>query len=224
MTTPRLTLHVRAKPMRAAATLRRYMAMRGYVPIAPRSDDIPSVVFVLSSIPSGSPFTAIRPEPAEQCDDHLGGFLSQELRSVAYTVVLGGDVVAVRCWEAGVQQSQFGRVADRIVEEADVPWAQKIVAGANPEDVLGTLGLHSLGDEGPDGKSITVGFQARGRGATDASLLLDPLLECPRCQEPMVQRKARHGLFFGCVRYPDCDGVLSEKQAAEARAKRVGGA
>lgn len=32
------------------------------------------------------------------------------------------------------------------------------------------------------------------------------------CGSPMRERKGKHGRFWGCVRYPDCDGVIGAHQ------------
>lgn len=32
-------------------------------------------------------------------------------------------------------------------------------------------------------------------------------LECPECGSAMRLRESRHGLFYGCSRYPDCRGT-----------------
>ena len=37
---------------------------------------------------------------------------------------------------------------------------------------------------------------------------------CPKCGAPMVLRRGRYGQFYGCSRYPDCDGI---ERAAKAR-------
>lgn len=32
--------------------------------------------------------------------------------------------------------------------------------------------------------------------------------ECPKCGAIRIQRKGPHGLFFGCSRFPHCNGKL----------------
>ena len=32
-------------------------------------------------------------------------------------------------------------------------------------------------------------------------------LTCPECGAAMVLRVSRHGCFYGCSRYPQCDGT-----------------
>ncbi|MFN4218257.1 MAG: type I DNA topoisomerase [Candidatus Bipolaricaulia bacterium] len=38
---------------------------------------------------------------------------------------------------------------------------------------------------------------------------------CPKCGAPMVQRRGRFGPFYGCSRYPDCDGIINIERARE---------
>lgn len=39
--------------------------------------------------------------------------------------------------------------------------------------------------------------------------------KCPKCGAEVELREGRFGLFLGCVRYPDCDGRIGAKKAAE---------
>ena len=31
--------------------------------------------------------------------------------------------------------------------------------------------------------------------------------KCPKCGSPMVKRNGKNGMFWGCTKYPDCDGL-----------------
>ncbi|MBU3902215.1 MAG: topoisomerase DNA-binding C4 zinc finger domain-containing protein [Candidatus Thermoplasmatota archaeon] len=31
-------------------------------------------------------------------------------------------------------------------------------------------------------------------------------MKCPKCGSPMIERKGKYGKFWGCSRYPSCDG------------------
>jgi hypothetical protein len=35
-------------------------------------------------------------------------------------------------------------------------------------------------------------------------------MRCPKCGAPMVARHGRYGSFFGCSRFPDCDGTVNQ--------------
>lgn len=42
--------------------------------------------------------------------------------------------------------------------------------------------------------------------------------KCPKCDGPMVSRKSRYGVFWGCKDYPKCDGTRdSEGRSREER-------
>ncbi len=34
---------------------------------------------------------------------------------------------------------------------------------------------------------------------------------CPKCQAPLMRRKGKHGYFWGCSRYPNCNTILLDK-------------
>ena len=40
-----------------------------------------------------------------------------------------------------------------------------------------------------------------------ANLVKDEV-SCPKCGAPMKIRKSQYGVFYGCTRYPECDGII----------------
>lgn len=42
---------------------------------------------------------------------------------------------------------------------------------------------------------------------------------CPECSAPMVERKGRKGVFWGCSRWPDCKRTMNIPSAEECRAE-----
>jgi DNA topoisomerase-3 len=36
---------------------------------------------------------------------------------------------------------------------------------------------------------------------------------CPKCGQATRRRRGRRGSFYGCTRYPKCDGTMSARQA-----------
>lgn len=36
-------------------------------------------------------------------------------------------------------------------------------------------------------------------------------IECPECSNPMVLRKGKHGVFYGCTSFPKCTGTTEAK-------------
>lgn len=48
--------------------------------------------------------------------------------------------------------------------------------------------------------------QSRGKG-----IELGPQHPCPKCKSPLIRRKGKNGFFWGCSRYPDCNGLMQDK-------------
>lgn len=34
---------------------------------------------------------------------------------------------------------------------------------------------------------------------------------CPKCKSPLIRRKGKSGFFWGCSRYPDCNGLMQDR-------------
>ncbi len=45
----------------------------------------------------------------------------------------------------------------------------------------------------------------RGQG-----LVASETYPCPQCQAPLARRRGKHGYFWGCTRYPECDALLQD--------------
>jgi ssDNA-binding Zn-finger/Zn-ribbon topoisomerase 1 len=43
---------------------------------------------------------------------------------------------------------------------------------------------------------------------------------CPKCGGPTVLRTGRRGNFYGCKKYPSCDGVVKTGSRKQSKAKR----
>lgn len=58
----------------------------------------------------------------------------------------------------------------------------------------------------------------------DTEVVKVPIEEtkCPECDGPMVSRKGKYGIFWGCKRYPDCRGTRDSmgRSKAERDAER----
>ncbi|MGH7987361.1 MAG: topoisomerase DNA-binding C4 zinc finger domain-containing protein [Candidatus Binataceae bacterium] len=39
---------------------------------------------------------------------------------------------------------------------------------------------------------------------------------CPKCGQPTRRRRGRYGSFYGCTRYPECDGKINARRAVNA--------
>ncbi len=45
----------------------------------------------------------------------------------------------------------------------------------------------------------------RGQG-----LVASETYPCPQCQAPLARRRGKHGYFWGCTRYPECEALLQD--------------
>ena len=39
-----------------------------------------------------------------------------------------------------------------------------------------------------------------------------PKYPCPKCESPMARKKSKNGYFWGCSTYPNCSGIMQDKQ------------
>jgi DNA topoisomerase-1 len=68
---------------------------------------------------------------------------------------------------------------------------------------------------------ITLALSASGEGTGEVSksqereAQAEQTAVCPKCGAPMVLRRGRYGPFYGCSRYPDCDGIVNIERVRE---------
>ncbi len=48
----------------------------------------------------------------------------------------------------------------------------------------------------------------RGKGLIDSTTY-----PCPQCKAPLARRRGKHGYFWGCTRYPECEALLQDKNS-----------
>lgn len=205
---PELVLFVRATPMQVASALRRHFAMRGYEVAPPGSAEPVAVRFRLGA----GADVALTASPLDAVDELLAATLSQTMRTRAVTVIQGDDIAALKRWEMGRLVEGAGVVRGEVVEGQGTPLAARLAAGE-----LAAL-LSELGIDPKVGarKAIELGLTQRASRARE-EVVVDPSLSCPRCGAAMASRKGRFGEFWGCVRYPSCEGRLTAVQAAALR-------
>lgn len=205
---PELVLYVRATPLQVAAALRRHFAMRGFDVAPPGSNEPAAMHFRIGA----GPLVPITAAPIDSVDELLAATLSQVLRTRAVTVVDGERIAAVKRWEQGRLVEQAGVMGGQVVDGQGSELAGRLEAGELTA-VLDELGIERGAEVR---RAVDLSFVQRGgRGATD--LVVDPALSCPRCGGPMASKKGRFGDFWGCLRYPSCDGKLNATQATALR-------
>lgn len=204
---PELVLYVRATPMQVASALRRHFAQRGFEVLPPGSAEPAAIRFALA--PAGD--VGVTASPAEAVDELLAATLSQALRTRAVVAVSGDGIAALKRWEQGRLVEGAGAFGGEVVEGQGTTLAARL-AGGELDAVLGELGV----SPGGPGRAVEVSFGQRASRSGE-EVVVDPTLSCPKCGAAMASRKGRYGAFWGCARYPACDGKLSAAQAAAAR-------
>ncbi|NUN12142.1 MAG: topoisomerase DNA-binding C4 zinc finger domain-containing protein [Myxococcales bacterium] len=211
-----LTVHISGSAVPVAACLKRYFAMRGYAPVPRSSDDPPVAEFVVIAAPPGG-YVTIVPDPPDQCEDTVVAYLSQQLRSRSYLVLLGDASAMAKRFDSGTETASATLTPNDFVSTGDPSLGALLKSPNGPQAGLETLGLRYLTLGTVDPKSvIRLGFAATGRRAAGA-LVIDPLLQCPFCRHPMIERVGPRGRFFGCSQFPSCKGMLTEAQANKQR-------
>lgn len=59
---------------------------------------------------------------------------------------------------------------------------------------------------------------------TKGSITPEKMHSCPKCKSPMARRKGKSGHFWGCTRYPDCNGIMGDfngKPIEKAKASEI---
>lgn len=234
---PILSVHVRRPAMQVLARLKSLLVDRGWVLVAPSASEEPhplEVQYIVLPGPRGG-YSGVWPSVAEAHPEDFGAVLASSLDADVREVVLGasGSPFAYRHLEAGREIAKLGMVGTMVAErEGDDPVLRAVLAGAPPAAALGEQGIADP-DKGPqeildthasnkprERPRVLRFLPAMGDGGEEVRV--DPLLECPECSSPMVERDSRHGTFFGCAHFPRCRGRMTVKAAEAFRAARLG--
>lgn len=237
-----LHIFVQSKVVRVASALRRYFQMHGIVlaPLVPPVGTEPAGTEPVGAEQPGAatipeahtlelvirearrhPWLSVSLDPPEAFEEDLAAFLSMELNCDVAALVGLDDTFGVRRWSLGRVVDRLNRVEGALVDDSGGEWLDAARQSGEVSAVLRGLGVgHASFGASPEapqsgGRAVTLRGVARaGRGP---EIEVDPLLACPDCDGPMMARQSRHGTFFGCVRYPECRGLLTEEQAEEFR-------
>ncbi|MBJ4130408.1 topoisomerase DNA-binding C4 zinc finger domain-containing protein, partial [Salmonella enterica subsp. enterica serovar Derby] len=56
------------------------------------------------------------------------------------------------------------------------------------------------------------------KGRSDTVKITAPVTPlCPVCKGPTRKRKGKNGDFWGCIRYPECSGIIAGKNGGKGR-------
>ena len=60
------------------------------------------------------------------------------------------------------------------------------------------------------------------KGRQDSVKITAPVTPpCPLCKGPMRKRQGKKGDFWGCVRYPDCKGIINTNGKKATKRKKA---
>lgn len=227
---PVLTLYVRRPTPQVAARIKSFIGQRGWRLLGRSAPPEPlplEVRYVVLPGPRGG-FTGVWPSDPELHPTELGALLSRSLQTEIVEVVLGpgGSPFAYRRLANGSASVELAIVAGQVVERQGTDTVTRAIgAGATPLEALEAEGMRFAGvpwaqlpSEGraPRERPVSVRFLP-AQGDRSESIGIDPLLECPTCTGPMVERAGKYGAFFGCARFPECRGRLNAAQAERQR-------
>ena len=234
---PILSVHVKRPAIQVLARLKALLVDRGWVLVSPQASEEPHPLeasYVVLPGPRGG-FTGVWPSVAEAHPEDFGAVLSSSLDADVREIVLGraGTPFAYRHIESGRDIAKLGVVATVVAErEGEDEVTKAVLDGSSPVDALADQAEISDADRGwEEILEVHQGRKPRQRprvlrflpslGDGDEEVRVDPLLECPECGSPMVERDSRHGTFFGCARFPDCRGSMTVKAAEAFRASHL---
>ncbi|MFT5431910.1 MAG: hypothetical protein ACI9OJ_002608 [Myxococcota bacterium] len=221
MSDARLILYIPSRPMLVAGRLRFHMEQRGFA-LMPPGQSAPATGFSLLIRPDG-PGCWVHTDVADAIEGEFGQLLSQELRCQVTTIGTAGTVFAYENAFQGVVTEKLAADGNSILESLNSPHEATVKSGSALRDLLAANWISALDMPFEEARgtrrTMTLGFAPR-RSQSDETIEIDPLLECPMCQSAMKTTTGPHGTFFGCVRFPDCRGRLTTKQAEAMRAAR----
>ncbi len=219
----RLVLFVETRAILVASRLRVTMERRGYAAV-PRGMPVPDDGFSIVIRNAGPAACWIHPDHPDAVPDELGQSLSHELRCRVTSLVRLDAICAYEVAEGGRLTEKMAVNGAEIVEEQTARHAAAVQGGAVLADLLTADGLDGLSisfeDAAAERRAMKLDFAPLpGRGAAQDAIEIDPGLSCPICKEAMRVIEGGYGRFYGCVRFPQCKGRLTEKQAEAARVR-----
>ncbi len=227
---PVLTLYVRRPTPQGAARLKSFIGKRGWRLLDRSAPPEPlplEVRYVVLPGPRGS-YTAVWPSEPDLHPDELGALLSRSLQAEVVEVVLGpgGSPFAYRRLANGAASVELAIVAGQTLERRGADAVTRAIdGGATALEALEGEGMRfagvpwsDLSSSGlpPRERPVAVRFLP-AQGDAGQSIGIDPLLECPTCKGPMIERQGKFGPFFGCAQFPACRGRLTAVQAEAQR-------
>ena len=202
------------RPILVAARLRAIFERLGYslTPSRPGAGAGPLDAFRLVIAPHDTGAWVVT-DVGDALPDELGRLLSQELRATATTVGWTGDVTAVEVAEHGRAVRSLAVNGATVL---DGEWPELLARlSAGRAAALASLGLAGFDLDVTAAAALPRAVALdlvppKGKGEV---IEIDPELSCPLCRQAMRRVTGPHGVFYGCIRFPDCKGRLTAKAA-----------
>lgn len=205
--------------MLVAGQLRRFFEQRGYVAL-PGGKIAPDTGFTLAIAPVGRTACWLLPDIIDAVPDELGQLLSDALQCRVTSVAEVGSVQAYEVSANGRPLEKLAVDGDNVLDDMGSPHRRAVLSGQPIAACLEAAGLEGAAQTYEDAaaarRTLRLSFAPKERAGAD-SIEIDPTLSCPKCGSAMRKNQGRYGTFWGCVRFPDCRGRLTEKQAEAAR-------
>lgn len=216
----RLVVLVESRAMLVATRVRSAMERRGFATLKP-GVEAPLDGFTLVIRATGPMRCWIHPDHPDAVPDELGQILSQELRCRAISVAVMGEICAFEQAEGGTVVEKLAVRGAEVLEDAGSPLTEQVKEGASLAGLLRARGLDGMDVDFETARAtrraISISFAPRQARGEQDEIEIDPTLSCPNCKSAMRVMQGRFGPFYGCVRFPDCRGRLTQAQAEHQR-------
>ena len=203
-----------------ASRLRVLLGQRGFLALPPRTSAPLDGIAVVIRL-TGPATCCIHSVHPEALPDELGGMLSEALRCRTTTLLATDVLTAYEAAEQGRSVEKLVARGNEILEEEGSSYVPLVTDGRPLLDCLRSDGMDGLDfsfeQAATTPRALCLAFAPKPGGKDQEVIEIDPLLSCPSCGEAMRAIDGGFGRFYGCVRYPDCRGRLTEKQAEQQR-------
>ncbi|MFT7579963.1 MAG: hypothetical protein ACI9MR_001630 [Myxococcota bacterium] len=220
MSDGRHSLHLNAPPPRVAAALRRHLEQGGFrlLRLAPGTE--PAADALVCILAQGDARTTwLHLDPYDAVPEGLSRILSEVLRCEVTAIAHQDDLVVTETAAGGNVVSLLAVRDKTVLEESRSPYSERFAEGETLQTQLAEAGYGEAFrplDAIRAGRASTLAFRLLSR--PDAEVVeIDPGLSCPECGQAMQKRTGRWGDFYGCIRFPDCRGKLTDAQATAQR-------
>ena len=214
-----LSFYIESRSMLVAGTLRRVFEQRGFIAL-PGGRPAPVTGFTLAISTAGPAACWLMPDLVEAVPDELGELLSSALQCRVTSIASVGSIQAYAVSSGGRILEKLAVDGTTVLDDFDSPHRAAVLAGGTIIECLEGTGLHAANrtydDIASAKRTLKLSFAPKERSGVEA-IEIDPTISCPVCDSAMRKNSGRYGVFWGCVRYPECRGRLSEKQAMAAR-------